>query len=122
MADALFAFERARPHRWAQCLASLLGFAPLLCAASVASAAIYYVDRSAPNCSDSGVGDVANPYCTIGAAVTKRGRPGVTIEVSSGLYREKVTVPASGLAEAPLVIEAIATNGPVVIDGTDDFA
>src|SRR6266571_960664 len=87
------------------------------------AAGTFYVNNSSPFCSDVGPGTLAQPYCTIAAALAVQGGPGTTINVLPGLYREQVTVPASGLPGSPLVLKAIGTPGqPVVVDGTDDFS
>jgi hypothetical protein len=88
--------------------------------AASAAAQTYYVDNQSATCSNAGVGTEAQPYCTIGAAVAAHNGPGVTIIVKPGVYREQVTVPASGAAGSPFVIRA---QGPgVVVDGADDFS
>ena len=103
--------------RWnlATCTAALA----LLSWSSARGAATFIVDGSSAACSDSGSGSVVQPYCTISAALRDRGGPGVTIAVRPGIYREQVSVPASGAAGSPLVIQAAA--GGVVVDGADDF-
>src|SRR5262245_13390674 len=109
--------ERARAARsGAGPLAALLLVGLL---AGRASAGTYYVDASSAQCSNAGPGTLAQPYCTISAAIAARGTAGNTILVQPGTYRETVTFPASGTSLAPVVLKA---NGPgVVIDGADDF-
>jgi parallel beta-helix repeat protein len=103
--------------RFAACL--LVG--GLVWAGSAARAdSFYVVDVSKPNCSDTGPGTVAAPYCSITAAVNAHSGAGVTIFVKPGTYREQVTVPASGASGSPLIIQALGS--PVVIDGADDFS
>jgi parallel beta-helix repeat protein len=86
-------------------------------AADGACRGTYYVDNSgnAP-CSSNGPGTEAQPFCTISAALSKVGGPGTTILVKAGRYPEMVTMPVSGAAGNPLVIEALGT---VTIDGAD---
>ncbi len=84
-----------------------------------ALAAVYYVDASSPSCSNSGPGTPSSPYCTISAAIAAHRGAGITILVSPGVYREVVTIPASGAAGNPFVIQA--TGAGVVLDGADDF-
>ena len=91
----------------------------LLAPAGASQAADYYVDLSSPNCSNVGPGTEAQPYCSISAAVAAHHGPGVTIYVKPGVYREQVTVPASGTAGSPFVLEAL---GEVVVDGSDDYS
>ncbi len=93
----------------------------LIVAASPAFAVgTFYVDANHPNCSPAGPGTVDNPYCTINAAASAQGGPGTTIIVKPGIYREQLTVAASGLAGSPYVIKA---SGPgAVIDGSDLYS
>lgn len=86
----------------------------------VATAATYYVDASSPTCSPTGPGTEAQPYCTISQAVNLRAQAGNTILVKPGIYREQVTVRASGTQGNPIVLRA--TGPGVIIDGADDFS
>ncbi|HKQ56862.1 MAG TPA: right-handed parallel beta-helix repeat-containing protein [Candidatus Eisenbacteria bacterium] len=105
----------AAVHALAVTLALTLVAAPAALAATV-----YYVDNQSANCSNTGTGTEAQPYCTIGAAVAAHKGPDVTIIVKPGTYREQVTVPASGAAGTPFIIQA---QGPgVIVDGADSFA
>ena len=86
---------------------------------SAAQAQTFYVDAVNGACSNAGAGTEAQPYCSIIAAVTAHKGAGITIIVKPGIYREQVTVPASGVSGSPFVIQA---SGPgVVIDGSDDY-
>ena len=107
---------RAR-HR-AVALALVLALSVAL--AAVAGAATYYVDNSSAVCSNSGAGTELQPYCTIGAAVAAHNGPGTTIIVKPGIYREQVTIPASGAAGLPFEIRA--SEPGVIVDGADSFA
>jgi hypothetical protein len=93
----------------------------LLAALGTASSAqTFFVDASNGACSNLGPGTEAQPYCSIGAAMAAHKGPGITIVVKPGVYREQLTVGASGAAGSPYVIQG---RGPgVVIDGADDFA
>ena len=51
------------------------------CAPLPARAAEYFVDNTSANCSNTGAGTLANPYCTITAALTARHAPGTIITV-----------------------------------------
>ena len=87
---------------------------------SSAHAQTYYVDAASSTCSATGAGTELQPYCTIASAMAAHNGPGVTIIVKPGVYREQITVPASGAAGSPFVFQA---SGPgVVIDGSDDFS
>ncbi|MGN9774912.1 right-handed parallel beta-helix repeat-containing protein [Micromonospora sp. H33] len=68
-----------------------------------ADATVLYVNKAVAGCSDTGPGTVAQPYCTISAAVAKVG-PGQTVEVTGYGYTERVTVRTSGTAERPITI------------------
>jgi parallel beta-helix repeat protein len=88
-----------------------------------ASATTYYVDNSTAACSNSGPGTTTRPYCTISAALAAHHVAGTTIVVMPGIYREQVTVPASGSPSSPIVLQGQGSPGsPVVVDGADDFA
>ena len=92
----------------------------LVCLAGSATAATYYVDNQSGACNNAGAGTEAQPYCTISAAVAAHNGADVTIIVKPGIYREQVTIPASGTAGHPFVIQA---QGPgVIVDGADDFS
>ncbi|TMQ73885.1 MAG: right-handed parallel beta-helix repeat-containing protein [Candidatus Eisenbacteria bacterium] len=86
-----------------------------------ATATVYYVDGSSGACSDATSGSASQPYCTIGAALAQHHAAGTTIQVMAGTYREQITVPASGVAGAPIVVQA-APGATVVLDGTDDYS
>ena len=87
---------------------------------SAAQAQTYYVDALSGTCNNSGAGTEAQPYCTINAAITAHKGAGITIIVKPGVYREQVTVNASGVSGSPFVLMA---SGPgVIVDGSDDFS
>ncbi len=92
----------------------------ILAACPALAAGTFFVDANHPNCSPAGPGTVDNPYCTIGAAAAAQGGPGTTIIVSPGIYREQLTVSASGVAGSPFVIRA--SQPGVVIDGADLYS
>jgi parallel beta-helix repeat protein len=86
----------------------------------VLASGIYYVDNQSLSASDSNPGTEALPYRTIMGAANSHSGPNTTILVKPGVYRETVTVPASGSASGPFVFQAYAPG--VVVDGADDFA
>ena len=87
--------------------------------ATSARAQIYYVDNQSASCSELGPGTEAQPYCTLNAAAAAHKGAGVTLVVKPGIYRESLTVGASGVAGDPYVLRA---DGPgVVLDGADAF-
>ncbi len=106
---------RASSHGIGFMLLLLFAVAP-----SVSAAGVFYVNGSSPTCSASGPGTEANPYCSITAALNAVAGPGTTISVKPGVYREQVSIPASGTAGSPLVIEAL--GGTVVVDGANDYS
>lgn len=88
-----------------------------------ASAADYYVDNMSAACSNSGPGTPAAPYCTISAALAAHHAAGTTLHVMPGVYREQVSVPASGTSGSPIVLKTeSATGNPVAVVGTEDFS
>ncbi len=88
-------------------------------AGNAAATGTFYVDNASGSCSDAGPGTLANPYCSIAAAILAHNGPGTTILVRPGVYPEMVTIPASGAPGSPFVIQA--NGGTVVIEGSDDF-
>ena len=99
--------------------AAVLAVSSCLAANPSAAAVTYYVDASSPSCSSSGPGTEGQPYCSISAALADHSGPGTTIVVKPGVYREQVTIPASGSSGNPLVLRASASG--VVVDGADDY-
>jgi parallel beta-helix repeat protein len=84
------------------------------------AAGTFFVDGADPGCSNTGPGTAGTPYCTITAAAQARGGAGTTILVKPAVYREQVTVPTSGAAGNPFVLQAFEPG--VVVDGADDFS
>lgn len=101
-----------------RCAARFVMAIGLLAGAS-AHAATLFVNRASPTCTDTGTGSQSAPYCTISAAVA-RAIPGTTVSVQTGTYREMVTVPVSGTATFPILIQGAGPG--VVVDGSDDFS
>jgi parallel beta-helix repeat protein len=96
--------------------AAVIGlFAVVGSSASTADAAVLFVNRSSPTCSDAGSGTSTQPFCKIGAAASKA-VAGDTVEVATGTYAEAVTPPRSGTSAAPIVFTA-ATGATVVVSG-----
>lgn len=80
----------------------------------------YWVDGTAPTCSDAGAGSQATPFCTISAAAKKAIAPGDTVHIAPGTYREQVTVAGSGTASDP--IRFVADAPGVVVLGSQDLS
>ncbi|GAA1140681.1 hypothetical protein GCM10009664_06660 [Kitasatospora gansuensis] len=70
-------------------------------AATAATGDTLYVTKASANCSDSGPGSQARPFCTIGAAAAVA-EPGQTVRVSKDTYVENVRITRSGSAQAPI--------------------
>ncbi|MGY4768804.1 right-handed parallel beta-helix repeat-containing protein [Kribbella sp. CWNU-51] len=83
---------------------------------AVAAGTGYYVNNTAANCSDTGAGTQAVPFCTISAGTKKAIVAGDTVHVAPGTYREQVTVNASGTATDPITVTGDAPG--VVVLGT----
>jgi parallel beta-helix repeat protein len=69
--------------------------------AVAAAGSVLYVDKGNSNCSDSGPGTAAQPFCTIGAAAA-RATGGTTVQVAAGTYNEQVS-PKSGAQDNPVI-------------------
>ncbi len=64
-----------------------------------------FVDGSNPDCSNSGSGSAAQPFCTISKAASTA-VAGQTVVVKGGEYSENVTVGNSGTSTAPITFTA----------------
>ena len=73
--------------------------------------------QRSPQASDDGDGSRDRPWKTLSRAAAKAG-PGDTVVVCGGIYRELVTVKASGTTQAPIQFEA-APGAHVVLTGAD---
>lgn len=85
-------------------------------------AAEYFVNAASANCSNTGPGTEATPYCTITAALAAHHAAGTIITVLPGTYREQITVSWSGTSVAPITLRAQAGGPPVIVDATDDYS
>jgi hypothetical protein len=77
------------------------------------------VDAGSPRADDGNPGTPDAPLATINAAA-QRARPGDTVLVMPGVYREWVRPARSGRPDAPIVYQA-ARPGRVVVKGSDRF-
>jgi parallel beta-helix repeat protein len=86
-----------------------------------ANAATFYVNNaSGSSCSNTGAGTLAQPYCTITAALAAHHAAGTTIIVLPGTYKEQVNIPGSGASGSPLVLQGQGTpSNPVIVDGSN---
>ena len=98
-----------KPQLFSFALCALIGFG------LNAHAATLVVNAGAPAASDANPGSAAAPFKTIDAAA-KIAKPGDTVSVAPGLYRENVTLRASGVT-----LES-QTPGAAIIDGADLIA
>jgi hypothetical protein len=85
--------------------------------ASPISAATYEVAQRNPHSNDDGPGTTERPWKTVANAAEKA-RPGDTVLIRGGVYRERVLVKTSGTSEAPIRFEA-APGEHVVLTGAD---
>ena len=81
-------------------------------------AATYFVARHDPAASDSSTGALHHPWKTLGRAAQAPLRPGDTVLVESGVYRETVHISVSGEPGRPITFAA-APNADVVLKGSD---
>jgi parallel beta-helix repeat protein len=116
MLRSQWAESRAPKRAFVLALVSLAAF--MSGSSQGATVSTLYVDRSNANCSDTGPGTAAQPFCTIraGAAVVTAGQ---TVQVASGTYPENVAVSRSGTASAPIVFTA-APGATVTLTGQAD--
>jgi len=98
------------------CLAGALLTIPVQ-SATPALGATYVVNQRHPAASDENPGTPAEPLKTIGAAA-KIVKAGDTVIIRGGVYREAVTVEASGNAEG-MITFAAAAGERVVVTGAD---
>jgi len=92
----------------------------LMCGVAPAWAQTFYVDNQSPGASTAGPGTELQPYSTIMSAANAHKGAGITILVKPGIYREQVSVPASGADGAPFVFQALGPG--VIVDGSDDLS
>ncbi len=91
--------------------ALLLGILAL--AAAPARAATYFA--GAAGCSDTGPGNQKQPFCTLAAASAAL-KPGDTLNLLEGTFKERLTLSVVGSAQSPVVIQA-AEGASVALDG-----
>jgi len=95
---------------------ALAGLGALPIAANASTGSTLYVDNTNKNCTDSGSGTGAAPFCTITAAAAVV-EPGQTVKVAGGLYGE-VDVTRSGTVAAPITFEGDLTADGLSADTT----
>ena len=82
-----------------------------------APAATYEVAQLNPRASDDGDGTSERPWKTIAKAAAQA-RPGDTVVIRDGIYREQVVIRQNGTAQAPIVFQS-APGAQVVLTGAD---
>ena len=88
---------------------------------AVSFARTYIVDINNPRASDDNPGTEYQPFKTISRAV-RHLRPGDVVLIKAGVYRESVTIKASGTKDKPIVIKAYpGDEGKVIIKGSEIF-
>ena len=96
--------------------------APLFLAFLIAGssyAATYHVSHDAPDASDTNAGSESQPWKTVSrAAAAEELRPGDSVVIHSGVYREHVEVKVSGQPGNPIVFAA-APGARVVVKGSE---
>ncbi|MFH9353900.1 right-handed parallel beta-helix repeat-containing protein, partial [Kitasatospora sp. NPDC017646] len=76
--------------------------------AAAAGSTLYVNNAAGANCTDSGTGTQAAPYCTVAAAAAVV-QPGQTVDIAAGGYSgSAVTVTRSGTADAPITFRGPA--------------
>ncbi len=87
----------------------------------VSFARIYVVDINNPIASDHNYGTENLPLKTINQAVRNL-HPGDVVLIKAGIYRESVTIKASGTKKKPIIIKAFpGDEGKVIIKGSEIF-
>ncbi|MCW6005386.1 right-handed parallel beta-helix repeat-containing protein [Micromonospora sp. CPCC 205371] len=89
-------------------------------AAHAADPKILYVQATSASCSDSGPGTAAQPFCTISAAAAIV-TAGQTVEIGTGTYRERVTIPRSGTPGQPITFRMAPVGGRELAGPTAGF-
>ena len=87
------------------------------CSSFSSEAAMRYVDPANPAAQDAGAGDATHPYRTLTHAM-KQMKPGDTLTIAGGTYRESLIFPEISWAAAATVIQP-ATGASVLIKGSD---
>jgi parallel beta-helix repeat protein len=86
-------------------------------ACGAAPAAMLYVDPANPGAVDAGAGDALHPYRTLVYAM-KQLKPGDTLTIAAGVYRESVVFPAMSWSDGTTVVQP-AAGAQVLVKGSD---
>lgn len=115
----MFVFTRNSAAVTALILVSGFGAgAPAFATASVST--LYVNNAQGSNCSDTGAGTQAQPYCTIQPAIDAASA-GQTVYVSQGMYTGEVDITRSGTAAAPITLKGDPMGPSDVIGGSYDL-
>jgi parallel beta-helix repeat protein len=96
----------------------------LALSAQLGVAATYFVDGSAENASDENPGSEAEPWKTIArAGSAEELKPGDTVLIKTGVYREHAKIRVSGEPGKPITFAAapgakVVVKGSEIVDGT----
>ncbi|MFJ2187365.1 right-handed parallel beta-helix repeat-containing protein [Kitasatospora sp. NPDC087861] len=93
--------------------------------AAAAATTLYVNNAAGANCTDSGTGTQAAPFCRVAAAAAVV-QPGQTVEIAQGSYNGfAVVVTRSGTAEAPITFRGQArpypAGGPWIQGGAPNY-
>lgn len=98
---------------------AVLGMSLAVGTANAATPPDLFVDNAMTNCSDSGPGTQAQPFCTVqhAADVVVAGQ---TVQIPEGVYEESVTITHSGSPGAPITFNGSSsrTFGQALIAGS----
>lgn len=83
-----------------------------------ASAAVRYVDPGNASARDSGTGGASHPYRTLGYAM-KMLKPGDTLDIAPGVYRETLRFPDRDWSSAQTTIQSVPGSGEALIKGSN---
>jgi hypothetical protein len=112
-----------RTAAFAALIIAAVGAVPSAALADTTTTSVIYVDGSSSDCTDSGTGTSAAPFCTLQAGVDTA-VAGDTVEVSGSVLYAPVTISVSGTAAAPITIQG-QPNAPTYVGspiGTADPA
>ncbi|MEV0194217.1 right-handed parallel beta-helix repeat-containing protein [Kitasatospora purpeofusca] len=104
-------------------LLATVGLPAVTTGGASAAAGTLHVDRApGANCSDSGGGSAAQPFCTVAAAAAVASA-GQTVEIAWGVYPEELVFTRSGRQGAPIVFRGkphdVMTHGSVMIGAAE---
>src|SRR6201982_2645224 len=106
--------KRLRAVSWSGLFGAVLVAGLLTGGTAAYASTTWMVDNTNSNCSDTGSGTAAQPFCTIAAAAKKAGA-GDTVTVNAGTYAGTSVNPAnSGTAGSPITFTAspgVTING-----------